>query len=99
MLYCDLAIDGVTLWSSVPCLNCRLIDSYPYLGFIGHLAFDDSLGSNDPDYTGIGPGGRFALLYAQVGQDPLQIPLRSIPAQQFDISLGGQSCTISLYTR
>jgi hypothetical protein len=97
MLYCDLAIDGTPLWTGVPCLNCVLIDSYLYLGFIGHLAFADSQGTLDPDYTGIGPGGRFWLLYSQAGQDPLQVPLQAIPSQQFDIALGGQNCTISIY--
>ena len=99
MLYCDLAIDGNLLWAGVPCLNCVKLDSYPHLGFVGHLAFDDAQGSQDPDYTGLGPGGRFRLLYAQQGQDALQVPLRAIPSQQIDIALGGQNCTISIYQR
>ena len=99
MIYCDLSIDGVTLWTGVPCMDDVLIDSYPYLGFIGHLAFDDSQGTLDPVYTGIGPGGRFQLLYAEGGQDPVQVPLQAVPAQQFDITLGGQNCTISLYSK
>jgi len=98
-LYCDLAIDGITLWTGVVCLNCVLIDSYRYLGFIGHLGFDDSQGSDDPDYTGLGPGGRFQLLYSQIGQDTVQVPLQAIPAQQLDVNLGGQNCTISLYQK
>lgn len=96
-LYCDLAIDGQILWTGVVCLNCRLIDSYPYLGFVGHLAFDDGLGLTDPLYPGIGPGGRYSLLYYQAGQPPLQVPLQAIPSQQLDITLGGQNCTISIY--
>ena len=96
-LYCDLAIDGVTLWTGVVCLCNVLIDSYPYLGFLGHLAFTDSQGSQDPDYTGIGPGGRYWLLYSQAGQPPLQVPLQQLASQQLDITLGGQNCTISIY--
>ncbi len=46
-----------------------------------------------------GLGGRFALLYFQVGQDPVQIPLQAVPSQQFDITLGGQNCTFSFYQK
>jgi len=99
MIYCDLAIDGTTLWIGVPCLNCVLIDPAAYLGFLGHLAFDDSQGSVDPDYTGIGPGGRYQLLYYLAGSDPVQVPLQAVPAQQLDIMLGGQSCTLTLYQK
>jgi len=98
-LYCDLSIDGVTLWAGVPCLNTRQLASYPYLGFVGNLAFDDSQGNTDPLYTGIGPGGRYQLLYYQPGQPLVQVPLQAVPAQQLDISLGGQNCTISLYQK
>ena len=98
-LFCDLAINGAPLWSGVPCLNNALIDSYSYLGFIGHLAFTDTQGNTDPLYPGIGPGGRYWLLYAQTGQPPLQVPLQAIPAQQMDITLGGQNCTISIYQK
>lgn len=98
-LYFDLAINGITLWAGVACLNDRLIDSYPYLGFVGHLAFDDAQGATDPLYPGIGPGGRYQLLYYQAGQPTLQVPLQAIPAQQFDITLGGQNCTLSIYQK
>jgi len=99
-LYCDLSTDGKPLWYGVPCMNGVLIDSGRYLGFIGHLAFLDDQGTQDPDYTGIGPGGRFRLFYGQPGQDPIQqIPLQAIPSQQLDITLGGQNCTVSIYTR
>jgi len=98
-LYCDLAIDGTILWAGVVCLNNTMLDSYPYLGFVGHLAFADYQGVLDPDYTGIGPGGRFALLYYQAGAPALQVPLQAIPAQQLDVTLGGQNCTLSIYQK
>lgn len=100
-LYCDLVIDEKALWYGVPCMNGVLIDSGRYLGFIGHLVFGDIQGDLDPDYTGIGPGGRFVLYYypPEVGGAPVQVPLQAIPSQQFDITLGGQNCTISIYTR
>ena len=100
-LYCDLAIDGKPLWSGVPCLDCVRIDSGRYLGFIGHLGFGDIQGTQNPDFTGIGPGGRFVLYYfpPEVGSAAVQVPLQAIPSQQFDITLGGQNCTISIYTR
>jgi len=98
-LYCDLAIDGTTLWTGVVCLNNTIIDSYPYLGFVGHLGFTDYQGATDPLYPGLGPGGRYALLYYQAGQDALQVPLQAIPAQQLDVVLGGQNCSISIYQK
>jgi hypothetical protein len=97
--YCDLSIDGEPLWQGVLCMNCVLLDTYPYLGFIGHLAFDDAQGGTDPVYTGFGPGGRYSLLYAQIGQPTLQIALQAVPAQQLDVTLGGQNCTLAIYTK
>jgi hypothetical protein len=99
-LYCDLAINGTPLWQGVPCLNRVQIGSFPYLGFIGTLAFADMQGSADPLYPGLDlKTGRYILLYYQDGQDTVQIPLQAIPAQQFDITLGGQNCTISIYQK
>jgi len=97
-LYCDLLINGVPIWYGVPCLNNVFIDSFPYLGFMGHLVFNDYQGSTDPQYTGIGPGGRYVLLYYQSASVPVvQVPLLAVPSQQLDITLGGQYCTISIY--
>jgi hypothetical protein len=101
-IYCDLLIDGVGIWYGVPCLNLVAIGNHPntYLDFTGILMFQDSQGEEDPVYTGMGPGGRFALLYI----DPnfltvIQVPTQAVPAQQFDIVLSGQNCTIALYTK
>ena len=98
-LYCDLAIEGNTLWSGAACLNNVLINSRSYLGFLGNIGFTDMQGSLDPVYTGLGPGDRFVLLYADVPGNYVQIPLEAIPSQQLDIMLGTQYCTISIYEK
>ena len=100
MLFCDLDIDNVNIWSGALCLNRMQINGAPYLTFSGTLYFDDSQGSNDPDYTGL--DGRYALLWIPAGgttADAQQIPLQSAPNQQVSVALGNQNCTINLYTR
>lgn len=98
MLFCDLLVSNVPVWNTVPCLNCVPINSRPYLAFAGDLVFFDTQSSNDPDYTGL--GGQFALLYFPAdGSSAQQVPLQAVPAQQLDVILGGQNCTLSFYTR
>ena len=99
MIYCDLLIDGVGIWYGIPCLNLVPIGSLSYLNFIGYLFFNDSKGSSDPDYTGFGDVDRFQLLFSLDGIDWDQLPLKAIPSQQFDIDLGSQSCTVSVYQK
>lgn len=98
-LYCDLSSNGIPIRTGVPCLNNVLIDSYPYMRFQGHLAFTDMQGATDPLYPGIGPGGRYVLLYYQKGIPALQVPLQALPAQQLDVTLGNQNCTLSFYQK
>ena len=95
MLYCDLAINSVQVFAGMVCLNDTVIGNYPYLGFNGLLAFVDTQGSNDPDYTGL--ADRFMLLYLQAGLDNVQVPLQAVPSQTLNIVLGGQNCTLNFY--
>jgi hypothetical protein len=99
-LYCDLFLNSEPLWYGVACINNEFIDSYPYLGFVGHLMFTDTQGTTDPQYQGLGPGGRYLLLYTAdgTGADAVQVPLQAIPSQQFDVQLGTQYCTLSVYS-
>lgn len=99
MLYCDLDIDEVNIFSGVLCLNLIGLKAHEYMAFVGQLFFQDTAGDSDPDYTGL--TDRFQLTYAP-GSDPLEfssVPLQAIPNQQVSIGLGNQNCLITLYTR
>lgn len=97
MLYCDVILNGTTIITGTVCLNNVVLNPYKYVGFDGLLCFQDKQGSADPFYEGLNT--RFILYYGQEGQPTLQVPLQPIPAQQFDIILGGQNCTISIYDK
>ena len=97
MQYCDLAINSVPIWTGVACMNLVNLVFAPYLAFVGELMFFDTQGLSDPVFSGLGT--RYHLMYTQPGLDPVQVPLDAAPAQQFDVNLGGQNCTISLYER
>ena len=100
MLYCDLSINGVAIWYGSPCLSFVPINGYLYENFQGLLQFvDTQTPLEDPDYTQIGPGGRFQLIWTDPQGNNNQVPTQAIPAQQFDIDLGGQNCTLSFYTK
>lgn len=63
-LYVDLAIGGTPLMLGVICQNQNRLVRYSYLGFAGDLAFFDTRGSSDPDYTGLGSRYQFVYLEA-----------------------------------
>lgn len=67
-LFLDLFVNNALIIGGVICENKNRIVRSLYLGFQGDLAFADSQGSADPDYTGL--GGRFALLYLSPGDLP-----------------------------
>ena len=96
MLYCDLTVNGITIFTGRMCLNNKPIGNYPYLGFIGQLGFVDTQGNSDPDYPGI--DSRFVMIYVLPGQDNLIVPLQDVPSQRVNITLGTQDCTIAVYT-
>lgn len=62
-MFMDVAQSGVFIANNVLCENLNVIVRAPYTGFSGDFAFYDTQGTDDPDYTQIGPGGRFLLLY------------------------------------
>jgi hypothetical protein len=100
MLYCDLDINGINIWSGALCLNLMQINGAPYLAFSGTLYFNDTQGGNDPDYTGL--NDRYVLLWIPAGgdvADAQQVPLQAVPNQQVSVALGDQNCSINLYTR
>ena len=70
-LYLDLYVNNVLIIGGVICENLNRIVRSIYLGFSGDLCFIDNAGTDDPDYTGLGPtnsfvgadGARYNLLY------------------------------------
>jgi hypothetical protein len=62
-LYVDLSVNDQLIIGGVIGLNLNRIVRSVYLGFIGDLAFVDTQGSNDPDYTGL--GDRYLLAYLE----------------------------------
>ena len=60
-LYMDLAIDNAPIASGVLCLDRTKLIRDAYLGFVGDLAFIDTLGTSDPTYDGL--GDRYQLVY------------------------------------
>ena len=98
MLYCDLTLNGTSIWYGVPCLNSVDINSFRYLGFTGKLIFIDTTGINDPTYEGL--ADRYILFYFADDVTPgVQVPLQATPSQQLSIVLNGQDCVISIYEK
>ena len=62
-LFVDLSISSTLILSGVIAQQANLLVRYPYLGFVGDLAFFDTQGSSDPIYTGL--GSRFQLVYLE----------------------------------
>jgi hypothetical protein len=60
-LYVDLYILDALVVAGVSALNANLIVRSAYLGFVGDLAFFDTLGSSDPVSTGL--GAQYILMY------------------------------------
>jgi hypothetical protein len=98
-LYCDLAINGAVIWTGRLCLNLNCLNWYPHQGFVGQLMFIDTQGDSDPTYDGLGT--RYQLAYYPTSSLALgvSVPISAVPSQQFDIALGEQYCTISIYVK
>jgi hypothetical protein len=62
-LFMGVYLDGALVIGGVICENLNRIVRSTYLGFSGDFVWQDTQGSADPDSSGIGPGGRFRLLY------------------------------------
>lgn len=60
-LYLDLLVNGSPILTTAICEDRNLIVREAYLGFVGDLAFMDTQGTEDPQYTGLGE--RWVLLY------------------------------------
>lgn len=62
-LFVDIAINGENIVTSVIALNEVPIICREYLGFKGNFYFIDTLGSENPEYSGL--GDRFNLIYLE----------------------------------
>lgn len=61
-LYFDLISNGVQVVQTELCRDRVGLVMFPYLGFLGQLAFFDTQGTSDPTYDGLGT--RFILAFA-----------------------------------
>ena len=62
-LFMDVIVGQNQIIAGVLCENLNRIVRSLYLGFVGDFAFQDTQGSSDPVYTGL--GSRFQLLYLE----------------------------------
>lgn len=63
-LYVDLSVGGVSVIAGIIAQNANRLVRDAYLGFRGDLAFYDTQGDADPDYTGL--SDRWFLAYLEV---------------------------------
>lgn len=69
-LYLDLSVLGVEILQTQLCVDRAYLVRDAYLGFIGDLAFVDTLSGTDPVYTGLGT--QYQLIYFA----PADLPAR-----------------------
>lgn len=67
-MFMDLFVGGVPVVYGVICENLNRIVRDLYLGFSGDLLFNDTQGTSDPVYTGL--GSRFELVYIEATELP-----------------------------
>lgn len=69
-LYLDLYVNNALVLGGVVGRNLVRMVRDVYLGFSGDLLWVDKQGATDPDYTGLGTDGRFALAYLEPADLP-----------------------------
>ncbi len=60
-LFYDLTLNNTLIVGTFLCTDRTYLVRYPYLGFLGNLAFVDTQGNTDPVYTGL--GNRYLFVY------------------------------------
>jgi len=61
-LFCDLYVNNTLIIGGVICENLNRIVRSAYLGFVGDLFWNDTQGSSDPSYPGLGTRYQFCYL-------------------------------------
>jgi predicted lipoprotein len=61
VLYMDVISNGAAVLYGVACRNNSFVVINSYFGFIGDFQFQDTQGTDDPVYGGL--GGRYVLVY------------------------------------
>ena len=67
-LFQDTYVNGNLVLGGVICLNLSRIIRSVYFGFIGDFIYDDTQGTTDPVYTGL--GARYQLIYLEASDLP-----------------------------
>lgn len=62
-LFMDVLVGSSSIANAVIAENLNRIVRYLYLGFIGDFIFEDTQGTSDPVYTGLGT--RYKLIYLE----------------------------------
>lgn len=62
-LFMDIYLDNTLMLAGVLCQNCTWIVREAYHGFPGDMAFVDTQGSEDPQYSGL--NARWVLYYLE----------------------------------
>lgn len=62
-VFMDVSVANNPVILSALCLDRVRMLRHPHLNFVGNLAFVDTQGATDPDYTGF--GGRYQLVYVE----------------------------------
>ena len=65
-LYMDVLLNNSPIVYCVPCQNLNRIIRNLYFGFVGDFIFNDTQGSSDPFYSGL--GSRFVLYYLEASE-------------------------------
>ena len=65
-LYMDVELNNEPVVLGVPCQNLNRVIRNLYFGFIGDFVFNDTQGSSDPFWSGLGT--RFVLNYLQAAE-------------------------------
>lgn len=80
-LYLDLSVSSALVIGGVIAHDRNRLVRSAYLGFVGDLAFVDTQGTSDPDYTGL--ADRFLLIYftpEELTVSPEVVPYWTPPA-------------------
>lgn len=95
MLFMDLMVNNVQLFSGLAVRGQTLLEPKAYLGFSGGLMFVDTQGFNDPSWDTLNT--RYWLIFFSETNIPVQVPLQAVPIQNLTVELDGQVCVIGLY--